>query len=152
MKRNAWIAFAGLLGATCGAVAWACADGGYETGWDADSSAAILSPANDTRSNLILLMSDRYGTRVAHPAQMTRGIVPFDLPYAIMVDRLSAPVEEPDPDARYQAYQKAEEERRAQYGVTEGSYDYSELCHSNRSGAEQFTTALNADPAVRAAE
>lgn len=152
MKRNAWIVFAGLFGATCAAVAWACADGGYETVWDAQSSAAILSPANDTRSNLILLMADRYGTKVADPAQMNEAIVPFDFPYGVMVDRLSAPVGESDPDARYQAYQKAEEERRAQYGVPQGSYDYSELCHSNRSGAEQFTAALNADPAVPAAE
>jgi hypothetical protein len=147
-----WIAAAGLLVTGAGTVAWACADGGEGTSWDAEASSAILSPGNDTRSNYILLMADRYGTKVADPAQMKKGIVPFDFSYRVMLDRLSPPPPDNDPDAAYRAYQQADAEHRAAYGIGENSYDYSELCHSNRSGAQEFEAAVNADAAISASD
>lgn len=150
--RIKWVGLAALLGVLCSAVVWACAGGGYETRWDAAASSGILSPGNDTRSNFVLLMADRYGTKVADPAQMKRGIVPFDFSYRVMLDRLSPPPPANDPDAAYRAYQQADAEHRAAYGISENSYDYSELCHSNRSGAQEFEAAVNADAAISAAD
>ena len=146
----------GLLGLVCGAGALACADGGNETSWDPQESGAILSPANDTRSNFILLMADRYGTKAADAAQMTKGIVPIDFPYDVMLGRLSPPVANAEA-ARAQASQAYEQEQ-ARYGLSEGNsyfgYDSNNLglCHTNRDGAEQFENALQADPSVPANE
>lgn len=142
------IVLCGILGSACGAVAWACSGGGYETSWDPEVSSGLLTPANDTRSNFILLMADRYGTAVADPKQMAAGIVPFNFPYSVMVARMSPPTK-PDYD-----YSAAYEEQQAQYGLTENNryfgYDSANLglCHTNRSGAEQFNVALKADPRV----
>jgi hypothetical protein len=133
-------------------VAWACAGGGYETSWDPQASTAILSPANDTRTNLVLLLADRDGTMVADPRQMTQGIVPFDFPYSVLVERLAPP--EAD-NAGAGAFQ----DPRAVYGLsgdekTAFAYESNSLglCHSNGSGAEQFAAAVTADAAVPAAE
>ena len=146
----------GLLGLVCGAGALACADGGNETSWDPQDSGAILSPANDTRSNFILLMADRYGTRVADPAQMAKNIVPIDFSYSVMLDRLSPPAA--SPEAASAQSTKAFEEEQARYGLSEGNsyfgYDSNNLglCHTNRDGAEKFESALKADPSVPANE
>ena len=152
MKRLHLIAMAGALGVIGAGIAWACAGGGYETSWEAEASTGILGPHNDTRSNFILLLADRYGTKVADPAQMEKGIVPFDFPYAVMLARLSPPAE---PGAKF-----ADEyaERQARYGLSDDSFDYTYgsdnagLCHSNRDGAAQFNAALAADPAIPANE
>src|SRR5689334_17360277 len=150
MKRAGPVGLMGMLGLVLGGVAWACAGGGYETSWEPEASVGMLSPHNDTRSNFILLMADRYGTKVADPAQMTRGIVPFDFPYAVMLTRLEPPVERgADWAAQY-------EEQQSQYGLSGPTSDYSYssdnigLCHSNRDGAVQFNAALKADAAVPA--
>ena len=138
-------------GLFAGVVGWACAGGGYDTSWDPQDSNAILSPANDTRANLILLMADRQGTRVADPGRMAKGIVPFDFPYLVMVDRLTP---EEDPGAAYALYQKQQE----QYGLSSETSPYSYsgdnlgLCHSNRAGAAAFNAAVTADPALAASE
>jgi hypothetical protein len=136
----------------CAAVALACADSGYDMSWDPKDSSAILSPSNDTRANLILLLSDRDGTRVADPAQMAKGIVPFDFPYRVMIARMSPPGTEADPVTAYEA-------ERAQYGLSGDGFDYFGyrsdnigLCRSNRSGSEQFDAALTADASVPAGE
>jgi len=155
MRGRYWRrAAVGILCCSAGAmVAWACADGGYETSWEAQASSGILSPANDTRSNFILLMADRYGTRVADPAQMAKGIVPFEFPYKVMVERLGPPVA---PSYDYAAEYR---EQQDQYGLSSDSshyfgYDSNNLglCHTNRSGAQQFEAALKADQAVPAGE
>src|SRR4051812_20935455 len=106
-----------LLGLVSGAGALACAAGGNDTSWDPQDSGAILSPANDTRSNFILLMADRYGTRTADPAQMAKGIVPIDFPYSVMLGRLSPPVANAEAE-RAQASQAYEQEQ-ARYGLSD---------------------------------
>jgi len=142
-------AVVGIGGVLCGAVAWACADGGYETSWDAEASSGFLSPTNDTRSNFILLMADRYGTKVADPAQMAKGIVPFEFPYKVMVARLEPPAA---PNTDYSATYREEQDA---YGLSPDSSSYFGydsgnlgLCHTNRSGAQQFAAELKANPRV----
>jgi len=148
VARKSLAVVVGLAGMVCGAVAWACADGGYETSWDAEASSGYLSPANDTRSNFILLMADRYGTKVADPAQMAKGIVPFEFPYKVMISRLDPPAPPPtDYLAKY-------EDQQDQYGLTPDSnyfgYDSGNLglCHTNRRGAQLFTAEVQANPRV----
>jgi len=148
MRRAGLIALAGVFATVSATIAWACAGGGYETSWDVQSSSGILSPHNDTRSNFILLMADRYGTKVADPTQMAKGIIPFDFPYSVMLERLEPAV---DPASRWTADYA---EQQAQYGLSSESSDYSYsndnigLCHSNGEGAARFTAALKADAAV----
>lgn len=150
MKRNQRIGIAALFAAACGAAAWACADGGYDTSWTPQKSAGILSPGNDTRSNFILLMADRYGTKVEDTAQAPKGIVPFEFPYRVMIERL-APKHMEDSSEIYT-------DSTGAYGLSNGNsyftYDSANLglCHTNRSGAAQFEAALSADEKVPAAE
>ena len=148
MKRIRVIAVTAMLALAGGAIAWACADGGYDTSWAPEEAAGILSPGNDTRSNFILLMADRYGTRVADPLEMRKGIVPFDFPYKVMVERLT-------PASAGDSF----DGNRANYGLAGDDNSYFAfdsgnlgLCHTNRAGAAQFETALKADAAVPAAE
>jgi hypothetical protein len=150
VKKVRWLGIAALLLAGCGLAAWACTDGGYETGWAPESSSGFLTPGNDTRSNFILLMADRDGTQVADRAGMAKGIVPFDFPYKVMVERLA-----PDRDKQdSQSYDAT----MAEYGLSDtNAYVYGEssnlgLCHTNRSGAAAFEAALNADAVVPANE
>jgi hypothetical protein len=148
VKSTAWVSIAVLIGGASG-IAWSCAGGGYETQWDAEVSNGMLSPANDTRSNFILLLSDRDGTIVADPAAMTKGIVPFDFPYKIMVQRMTPPGVSDG---------GAADDHDAAYGLSPDSkyFEYDSgnlgLCHTNRSGAEEFNAALNADARVPAGE
>ena len=120
------------LAAVAGTIAYACADGGYETSWDAKQSSAILSPANDTRTNLFLLLADRQGSPTADPATMAKGIVPIDFPWRVMQARLSPP---PAND----------EERWSIYYPSEGD---GSRCHSNATGAAAFVEAVKADRTV----
>lgn len=121
------------LAAVAGTIAYACAGGGYENSWDAKQSSAILSPANDTRSNLLLLLADRQGSATADPAAMTNGIVPIEFPWKVMEARLSPPARE---DGQGPSYYEEDVSR----------------CHSNASGAAAFIEALAADRTVSDAE
>lgn len=133
MKR----AIAALVAlAAAGTIAYACADGGYETSWDAKQSSAILSPANDTRTNLFLLLADRQGSITANAETMAKGIVPIDFPWRVLQARLAPPPAN-------------EEERGSTYHPEEGD---SSRCHSNQAGAAAFAEAVNADAAVPSAE
>lgn len=126
-----------------GSIAVACAGGdGEEIGWDAEGSNALLSPANDTRGNLILLMADRFGTRVADPKVMTKGIVPFDFAYSTFEDRLypSKTEGQADPETNEAAYGLSPDNRYFAYDST-----MSGLCHTNRAGAARFAEAIAAD-------
>jgi len=139
-----------IVAAIAGSIAVACA-GGDDDGisWEAEASNAFLSPTNDTRGNLILLMADRFGTRVADPTIMARGIVPFDISYSTFEQRLY-PAKKGDrtesgnneaafglsPDNRYFAYDST----------------MTGLCHTNRDGAARFSAALAAERSVPRAE
>jgi len=129
-RRGAMFAVA-LLAATA---AYPCADSGYESSWTAEGSTAILSPGNDTRSNLMLLLADRYGTKVADAATMNTGIVPVEMPFAIMAGRLTPPTP------------------ADQTNSDDGNGFDDSICHSNASGAAQFGAALAAARAVAEAE
>jgi hypothetical protein len=135
-----------LVAAGAGSIAVACAgDDGQEIGWDAESSNALISPTNDTRGNLILLMADRYGTRVADPKVMASGIVPFDVGYPVFETRLYPPKKEGeaetgDADA---GYGLSSDNRYFAYDST-----MSGLCHTNRDGAAAFGAALAAERTV----
>src|SRR5687767_4140884 len=94
------------LAAVAGAIAYACADGGYEASWDGKRSSAILSPANDTRTNLVLLLADWQGSPTANPATMAKGIVPIDFPWRVVQARLSPPPA--DNDERWSIYYPSE--------------------------------------------
>lgn len=138
--------------AAAASIGWACAGGGYETSFTPEASSAFLSPGNDTRTNFVLLMADAHGTKVADAGQMAKGIVPFDFPYSVLVSRMAPPAaEKPSALSSY-------EEEQARYGLSEDNryfgYDADNigLCHTNRSGAEQFAAALAADRSVPAAE
>jgi len=148
VKSTAWLSIAVVIGGASG-VAWSCAGGGYETHWDADVSSGMLSPANDTRSNFILLLSDRDGTIVADPRAMAKGIVPFDFPYKVLIERMTPPGVSDAGGA---------DDHDAAYGLSPDNkyFEYDSgnlgLCHTNRSGAEEYNAALNDNPRVPAAE
>ena len=95
-----------MVAAVAGTIAYACAGGGYETSWDAKQSSAILSPANDTRANLLLLLADRDGIAPADPATMAKGIVPIEFPWRVMRGRLSPPPQ--NEEDRWKAFYPAE--------------------------------------------
>nr|WP_294847384.1 hypothetical protein [uncultured Sphingomonas sp.] len=152
MKALGWhrrIAAFACSSALIGSIAWACADGGYETGFEPTDSVGVLSPGNDTRTNFVLLMADRNGTKVADPAQLTQAIVPFDMPYPVFETRLSPPRKDGDRDGYI--------DRKSAWGLSADSdYDWRSgnlgLCHSNKSGAADLAAALNADRSVPTAE
>lgn len=123
----------------------ACADGGYETGFDPTDSVGLLSPGNDTRTNFVLLMADRNGTKVADTAQLTQPIVPFDMSYVTFAGRLSPP--------RKDGEESTYVDRKTAWGLSADSdYDWRSgnlgLCHSNKSGAAAFAAALTSDRSV----
>ncbi|HEY0629262.1 MAG TPA: hypothetical protein VGD23_08035 [Sphingomicrobium sp.] len=125
-----------VVAAVAGTIAYACADGGVGPGsWDPQQSSAILSPANDTRQNLLLLMADRYGTPTADPQAMAKGIVPIEFPWKVMKARLSPPAEDGAPAAT-------------------ASWDSTAFtrCHSNASGSAQFVAAVRAAAGIPAGE
>jgi len=148
VKSTAWLSIAVLIVGTSG-IAWSCADGGYETQWDAGVSSGMLSPANDTRSNFILLLSDRDSTIVADPRAMAKGIVPFDFPYKVLIERMTPPGVSDAGGA---------DDHDAAFGLSPDSkyFEYDSgnlgLCHTNRSGAEEFNAALSGNRRIPAAE
>ena len=124
-----------VVAAVAGTIAYACAGGGPGPGsWDPQQSSAILSPANDTRQNLLLLLADRYGTPTADPRAMAEGIVPIEMPWSVMDARLSPPM--------------TDEERAA------ASWDSTDFtrCHSNGSGTAQFAAAVQAAADIEPSE
>jgi hypothetical protein len=123
---------AAILAVATGVIAYACADGGYETSWDAEQSSAILSPANDTRSNLLLLLADRQGSATADPASMAKGIVPIEFPWQVLRARLSPPPENG-------------EDRWSRYYQDEGG---GSRCQSNEVGAAAFMAEVRAASSI----
>ena len=89
--RRAWAGFlvAALVG---GAVtAWACADPEVFPAWDlakdhydTGGSSALLTPGNDTRVNLMLLLADRRGEPVRDPAAPDEGPALVLFPWSAM--------------------------------------------------------------------
>ena len=85
------LAVAGMAALGLGVIAEACADGGYAPLWkldkiayDSGGSSAMLTPGNDTRVNLLLLLADRRGTVVRDPAAKQEGPPLVLFPWAVM--------------------------------------------------------------------
>lgn len=135
MMGSGWgrVAAVALFGALAGAITYASADYGPELSWEPEKSSAILSPANDTRSNLLLLLADRHGTQVADPQQMRTGIVPIEFSWNVMSARLRRPM--------------TDEERSGSWEEPDGT-----RCHSNETGAAAFVAAVSADEGIPAQE
>jgi hypothetical protein len=123
--------------ALAGVTAFACADIGESPTWelakdyyDSGGSGAALTPGNDTRVNLLLLLADRRGTPVRDRAAKQEGPPLILFPWASM----SAAAEPP------QAEPAAEEQLEPT------------RCQTQRSGAADFVAALRANSQVPAAE
>ncbi|HEX9932330.1 MAG TPA: hypothetical protein VGB08_05760 [Allosphingosinicella sp.] len=113
------------------ATVWACADPGLEPTWaiakdryDTGGSSAVLTPGNDTRVNLMLLLADRRGEAVRDPAAAQEGPPLVLFPWAAMSQ--AAP----------RAAQPADEEWEPS------------RCQSHRAGAAGFIAALRANAQI----
>jgi hypothetical protein len=120
-----------VLALVAGAVAWACADPEVSPTWalakdyyDTGGSSAVLTPGNDTRVNLLLLLADRRGEAVRDPAAPHEGPPLVLFPWAAM-SRAA-------PQAPESAGQDWEPSR----------------CQSNRAGAAGFIAALEANARI----
>jgi hypothetical protein len=117
--------------------AFACADSGFSPTWelakdyyDAGGSAAVLTPGNDTRVNLLLLLADRRGASVRDPAAKQEGPPLVLFPWANMSAAAEPPQPEPAPEELLEPTR----------------------CQTQRSGAAEFIAAVRADSQVPAAE
>ncbi|WP_156930428.1 hypothetical protein [Sphingomonas jaspsi] len=129
------------------AIAIACGgDWSYESKWAPQNGIAMLSPSNDTRSNLILLMADRSGTEVAQPAKMT-GWIPIEMSWDAFKDRLF-----PAPPAESDATEQATGAQPYVPGSDYGSSSNYGLCYASQPATDQFVDAVTKDRAVPARE
>ena len=126
------------LAALGGVGAYACAGGDDEgAAWaivtrdyDSVGDSAVLTPGNDTRVNLMLLLADRTpGTRIVPPAA-TKPNAKFDW-FTFAAQAAPEPKENVDPSADW----------------VEAS-----RCQSNRAGAADFITAVKASGSIPASE
>jgi hypothetical protein len=131
--RTARIGLAAAALAVAGAVAYACADSGESPTWelakdhyDSGGNGAFLTPGNDTRVNLLLLLADRRGTLVRHPAAVREGPPLVLFPWKVMAAAAGPPVAEGASDEWHEASR----------------------CQSQAAGAAAFTAALRADAQV----
>lgn len=135
LSRGRALAAAALFAIT-GIAAIASADFGASPSWelakdyfDPGGSSAMLTPGNDTRVNLVLLLADRHGTPVRDAAAAQEGPPLLFFPWAVM-----AAAAEPRADADATA---AWEPSR---------------CQSNPAGAAAFVAAVRASDALSEAE
>lgn len=130
MRKSALIALGLAAGVVSAITGYACADGGYGPSWelakdsyDPGGSSAMLTPGNDTRVNLLLLLADRRGTRVRDPAAKHEGPRLILFPWLIM----SAATKPAPAD------------------TADGSWIGPSRCQTNGSGAADFIAALRAN-------
>ncbi len=146
MRQGKWLAGALLGLAASSGVAWACADPGCGVSWKLSSqeldcaSRATLTPGNDTRVNLLLLLRDRAG---------------------LNFKELEAPeqnMEWTNGGVTFYSW------RQLNMALHKGRYEYSggftapassragSRCVSLESGAEGFAAAMAASPALPVGE
>jgi hypothetical protein len=77
--------------AAAAVTAFACADPGFSPTWelakdryDLGGNSALLTPGNDTRVNLLLLLADRRGTTVRDPSAKQEGAPLVLFPWSVM--------------------------------------------------------------------
>ena len=128
-------AIASAAFAAAGVTAWACADTREPPRWelakdyyDSGGNGAVLTPGNDTRVNLLLLLADRHGVPVRHAA----AAAPEGPPLALFDWKGMAQAAQPPEPAQ----------------AAEPDYWGGTRCQSNAAGAAAFVTALRANPAV----
>ncbi len=128
-------AFAWGAVALMGTVAWPCAGPSESPTWsiakvdfDPYGSGGFLSPANDSRANLLLLLADRQGFAVRSPDAQWKGPPLVFTSWRVMKKRLHAPLPE-----------------GAEYSFSK--YDRSR-CQTVPDGAEAFRAALAASRAT----
>ncbi len=131
------------LGLLCGAIGLACS-GPVEaptwditkSGYDPYGSGAILSPANDTRANLMLLLADRHRLPLRGAAAKATTIPLVMMPWKVMAQQA-------DPTSDTEAA-----------SVETGSFPWGTRCQTRDSGADAYKAALarsQATPAEKAA-
>jgi hypothetical protein len=110
--------------------AYACADSGLSPTWelakdyyDAGGSAGMLTPGNDTRVNLLLLLADRRGAPVRDPGAKVEGPPLVLFPWTVMAEAALPP----RPETSSEEYQEPSR------------------CQSHASGAAAFAAAVKAD-------
>jgi hypothetical protein len=133
INKAARAGFVAAAFAVAGVVAYACADVGQSPTWelakdyyDSGGNGAFLTPGNDTRVNLLMLLADRRGTMVRHPAARTEGPPLVLFPWKVMAAAAEAPAAE---------------------SVT-GESGEASRCQTRASGAAAFAAALRANPQV----
>ena len=137
--RRVWVAVAGIAALLCGIGAWACAGGDEDyprwalatKEYSPYGASALLSPGNDTRVNLLLLLADR------RPAD---GLI-----------------RQPEPGKPNALFRWADLAARAEPAKGDSSgypEDWREpsRCQSNADGASAFAAAVKASSAVPAGE
>jgi hypothetical protein len=129
LARGAWLAAALAL---AGAVAYASSDGGLPPTWelakdryDPAGGAALLTPANDTRVNLLLLLADRREAPVRDPRARREGPPLVLFSWGVMAKDAVAP-SDADPDEWHEPSR----------------------CQSNAAGSAAFVAALRANGRV----
>lgn len=132
--KRARAGLAAALFVVAAATALACADSGESPSWelakdyyDPGGSSAMLTPGNDTRVNLLLLLADRRGMPVRDPARKQEGPPLVLLPWAIMSAAAEPPV--------------------ADDAATDG-WQAPSRCQSDAAGAAAFVAAVRSNPQV----
>lgn len=118
------------LGLLAAAVAYTCS-GPVEaptwditkSGYDPYGSSAILSPANDTRANLMLLLADRHGLRMTAASAKPNHIPIVMMPWRVMASQALPPV---DPNAP----------------AVDGGSEWGSRCQTRTSSAAGFKAGL----------
>jgi hypothetical protein len=136
MRKSALVALGVAAGVVSAITGYACADGGYSPSWelakdsyDPGGSSAMLTPGNDTRVNLLLLLADRRGTTVRDLAAKQEGPPLVLFPWRIM-SAAALPVA----------------------GEDSGGWTEPSRCQTNASGAADFIAALRANRRIPADE
>jgi len=133
MRKSALVVIGLCVGVITAVTGYACADGGYGPTWelakdsyDPGGSGAMLTPGNDTRVNLLLLLADRRGTPVRNPAAKQEGPPLVLFPWLVMSAAAQPPVNEP----------------------ADGGWSEPSRCQSNGPGGADFIAALRANRSV----
>ncbi|HLL30446.1 MAG TPA: hypothetical protein VK403_05570, partial [Allosphingosinicella sp.] len=133
ISKAARAGFAAAAFAVAGVVAYACADTGTSPTWelakdnyDPGGNGAFLTPGNDTRVNLMLLLADRRGTVVRHPAARREGPPLVLFPWKVMSAAAGPPAQE----------------------AAAGEWREPSRCQSHAAGAAAFAAAVRANPRV----
>src|SRR4051812_30440212 len=133
INRTAKAAFVAAAFVVAGVVAYACADMGESPTWelakdyyDLGGNGALLTPGNDTRVNLLLLLADRRGTPVRDPAAKREGPPLVLFPWAVMAEAAQPPTA----------------------GAATDEWREATRCQSHPAGAAAFAAAVRANPRV----